>query len=99
MPGFRRVLRRTRLVDAQRSSGAPWRCRAPGRAAGSAEDVPVAPVGDLAPDLRGLLVGEPEVDAGPDAGLDDVLSQLREARELPRHAARRSAGERRFIPA
>src|SRR4029078_9872084 len=78
---------------------APSRIGARGRTCGSAGRVPVTPMGHLAADLRALLVGESEVDAGPDAGVDDVVSQLREARELPRHAARRGATERRSVPA
>jgi hypothetical protein len=35
----------------------------------------------------------------PDTGLDDVVSQLREACELPRHAAGRGAAERRLVAA
>jgi hypothetical protein len=73
-PRAGRVLRtRPRGIDARRSLGAPWRRRAPGRALGSAEGVPVAPVGDLASHPRGLGVGEAEMDAGPDAGFDDVV--------------------------
>jgi hypothetical protein len=37
-------------------------------------------VGDLPADLRALHVGDAEVDAGPDAGVDNLLDRLREAR-------------------
>jgi hypothetical protein len=83
--------------DRRRSVGAPWRCGTPGRAPRSAEGVPVVTVRDAASDLRGFLVGEPEVDARPHASVDDVVAHGREAGPRACHAAGRGAGEVRLV--
>src|SRR5215218_2191484 len=55
------------------------------------EVVLVEPARDLLAEHRALHVGGAEVDAAPDAGIDDLLERVREAVEAPRRAGRREA--------
>jgi hypothetical protein len=67
---------------------------------GQRKGLPVAPVGDAAPDLRGLLVGEPEVDVASTFGPSLQILALDEfgarrptigSRSLPAMIARKRA--------
>ena len=74
------------MRDALCSDHLSWLWSWSGRAAGLWEAV-LLPAGDLFADLGTLLVGQAEVDPGPNARVDDLLDRLREARVGPRARA------------
>ena len=71
-------------------------CAFPGVSSDRLEVVLLEVVGDLLAEHRSLHIGGAEVDAGPHAGVDDFLEDVRETVEAPRGAgfvAERAEGD------